>query len=445
MTEPTPGQWLRGGRGAAAAAVVLTIAVIASVVFAFHALGARVVLFSGIFGGVGCPGYSELSFQPPSPVRIESPTVAWATGGLRTTDAGAHWQDVSPPALRPDAPTNYSRKFAYPPGFADFYLDADHGWELRTFSSKSTCFDHAVVFTTSDAGLTWQESAPIPLNVGSGLDAAPQLDFIDLQHGWLWIATGPLAMSNPPSAHTDGSLYGTSDGGLHWRLVAANALSNLGIQAASDCGGPVGDIAFQSQTTAWLPISCQTGSQLEVLVSRDGGVTWNRERLPASVTHGSCPCDIQKFAFFDSNHAVITVFGQSKGLNPEFLILATSDAGVTWNALPSTPSTGYSITIAFLAASDWWDVVTAPGWGKGKLARDWLYKTTDGGDTWTLVQQDLPLGWPVEAMVFVDTSHGWAFQAEGAAGPPPFGQGTEVLTTADGGHTWRLVVAEVNP
>jgi hypothetical protein len=59
------------------------------------------------------------------------------------------------------------------------------------------------------------------------------------------------------------------------------------------------------------------------------------------------------------------------------------------------------------------------------------------------VQQNLPLGWPVEGLFFVDSSHGWAYHPQNAAGLPPFGPGVEVLTTGDGGQTWNSVVAEL--
>lgn len=33
-------------------------------------------------------------------------------------------------------------KTLLPPSFADFYLDANHPWEVRSFSSTTSCFDH---------------------------------------------------------------------------------------------------------------------------------------------------------------------------------------------------------------------------------------------------------------------------------------------------------------
>jgi len=48
------------------------------------------------------------------------------------------------------------------------------------------------------------------------------------------------------------------------------------------------------------------------------------------------------------------------------------------------------LTIDFIDANTGWDTVTPPGWSKLSGApKDWLYRTNDGGQTWTLVQADL--------------------------------------------------------
>ena len=444
------------GRAQVLVAVVLVIGLTAAGALAARSLGVRVVT---PFGASSCGGWGQTQFQFPSPLKVASPTIAWARGGFRTKDGGASWRDVSPPALRADVPSILARRTLYPPGFAEYYLDADHGWEVRTYSSTSSCFSHAAVFVTSDAGQTWQQSNPIRLDLSPGLAAvALNLDFVDPRHGWLWVVTGP-AYSVPQ--RVDGILYGTSDGGLDWRLPSAWAPAKLGIKPVSNCDGPLGDVAFESMTTGWIPIECQSGPQLEVLTSRDGGATWNLEQLPASVTADSCPCDILRFAFFDASHALLSVFASGglarsaacmNGVPPNgvaplkcggsTILLSTSDAGATWHQAPPTPNTGYKVALAFLDAKDWWDVETPPGWNVGQVANDSLYRTIDGGTTWDLVAEGLPLEWLLDDLYFVDPGHGWAFQAQRIPGPDQFG--VEVFTTADGGHTWKSVIAQVD-
>ena len=105
-------------------------------------------------------GYGPLN-GPSSPlVKMVSTTTGWALGGLQTTDGGAHWRDTSPSALRDDAPTNLATTL-YPPGYADFYLDAAHAWEVRSYASSTSCVDHISVFVTADGGRSWQQSEPI--------------------------------------------------------------------------------------------------------------------------------------------------------------------------------------------------------------------------------------------------------------------------------------------
>lgn len=423
------------------------VALVGTIVVASHALGIWSISFGDQpgTGDPGCPTYSPpFVYPPPTNVKVASPTVAWATGGLRTSDGGAHWRDLSPPELRADAPNLDARRNMYPPGFSDFYLDANDGWEVRTFSSPSACFDHAATFRTSDAGHTWQRSASIQLSLRSRNYAVTQLYFLDSQHGWLWVETGSAELSHFPGL-TDGVLFGTSDGGIHWKFLSAVAFSKLGDASTADCSGPSGPLGyfrFESLTTGWFPIWCPASSQLGVMVSQDGGVTWGLHGLPASLMNGSCPCPAGEFALFDASHAVLPVYAQeSRGIPPDELLLATSDAGTTWQALPALPNSGYLMSLAFLDATDWWAISPPPGWRKGQGGNDSLYKTTDGGITWTLVQPVLPFVGPVSEMYFLDTSHSWVLQPQGTQ---PFGAAIAVYTTADGGQAWKSVTAQVD-
>ena len=66
-------------------------------------------------------------------------------------------------------------------------------------------------------------------------------------------------------------------------------------------------------------------------------------------------------------------------------------------------------------ASDGWVV------GNGGV----LYRTTDGGKTWTL--SHLPVALNPQAVSFADARHGWVVMAHRA-----------LLATSDGGATWTV-------
>jgi photosystem II stability/assembly factor-like uncharacterized protein len=125
-------------------------------------------------------------------------------------------------------------------------------------------------------------------------------------------------------------------------------------------------------------------------------------------------------------------------------LLVTADAGLTWRPVRPPQNTGYSLLMDFVDVNTWWDVVTPSSWQKGQAVRDLLYRTTDGGQTWNLVAQDLPLGYPLQGLFFTDADHGMASQPQGATSGASLGQGVEVLTTSDGGRTWKSVIAQVS-
>jgi photosystem II stability/assembly factor-like uncharacterized protein len=126
-------------------------------------------------------------------------------------------------------------------------------------------------------------------------------------------------------------------------------------------------------------------------------------------------------------------------------LVVTSDGGRSWRALPPTPSTGYTLVMDFVDSSSWWAVLSEPGWNKGQPTHDWLYRSIDGGHSWALVQKNLPLGFPVIQLAFFDSEHALAVQSQNASSGPPIGPGVEVLTTSDGGISWKTVIAQVNP
>ena len=113
----------------------------------------------------------------------------------------------------------------------------------------------------------------------------------------------------------------------------------------------------------------------------------------------------------------------------ETSILHTADGGLTWyNVTPAVLTTsGFSAQAYFGSATLGW--VTVPS---ADFLTSTLYRTTDGGLTWT----SIPLPFNAGMMQFRDASNGVMLVALGA------GAGSEavaVYKTADGGATWTQV------
>src|SRR5690242_45984 len=381
-----------------AVAVLLAIAVIVTMTLT-HRLTVPLPLPVRPHSGAvaGCPtwGYVPGGPNEPSSLKMFSLTTGWAPGGLRTTDGGATWHDVTPKSLRSGEPFLPGQQTVYPPNYSDFFLDAGHGWLVRSYQTDAACTDHFTVFRTSDGGRTWRSS-----DINAGAASAPALSFLDAQHGWLMLTVPNPTSHTTPSpraravAQTHTAWYRTTDGGASWH---------------SSSTGPDCAVVFTSP-------------------GNNGGVSQfdNCATLPG---------DTGQIVFFDSSHGAAfagTTVGSS--------IYVTSDGGRTWQQT-STAQSGssfvpggfepYNVPVWFEDQHDFWVFVSQPGWAKGGTETDWLYHSSDGGNTWELVQQNTPVG-SVQSVSFVDPSHGFVLQTDT--------QGAiELLVTSDGGHTWTPV------
>ncbi len=132
-------------------------------------------------------------------MKLLAPGVGWAGRGGRlywTTDNGANWTDITPPAARGSGEH-----------IADiFFLDVHHGWVLFAEYGEPQCkFDLAY---TGDTGATWSVTH-VTVAVGN-LDPAGRITFADNQHGWMVLQIATAAFHS-------GLLLLTSDGGRTWQ------------------------------------------------------------------------------------------------------------------------------------------------------------------------------------------------------------------------------------
>jgi photosystem II stability/assembly factor-like uncharacterized protein len=113
-------------------------------------------------------------------------------------------------------------------------------------------------------------------------------------------------------------------------------------------------------------------------------------------------------------------------------ILATTDAGASWTVQDRGDLN--------LVSADF--ISSTTGWAVGEHT---LLFTDDGGSTWTRLPEPCPA---LQSVHFVSPATGFAIAGgSGAQGTPTTAPGTGgvVLTTTDGGRSWRQVGAPVNP
>jgi len=429
---------LRQPQAMALVAVLLAVAIVATLLFVAHqrqAVPAQPDLHRSTPYTIPSPppvasGCSSLPRQwassPAHPAKMLSTTTGWAYGPMRTTDGGAHWFDVSPPSISSRTVKN-----------DEFFLDATHAWVAETAGSSKACVDHAVTFKTADGGVTWQQAAPIPVRFAVSTDViwtgvanhASWFFFVDAQNGWLLLGSGPARFA--PSDGVDpswngagwrvGDLYRTTDGGLHWTLAAANPGSSAGcIPAPLNGRLHESAMSFSSRTTGWMVATCGSANPLQLLVTHDGGITWGKSATPLAPNEAPL--------FFDQNHGLIFADGG---------LLVTSDGGASWTVRTVTRAFG---PIDFINPSQGWAIGTGdtsiqcspnnlvPCSGNFRF-----YHTDDGGKTWvqgntTSLEVPATKWWPPSYLHFVDSRNG--FLDPGDVG---------FFRTTDGGHIWTAV------
>jgi photosystem II stability/assembly factor-like uncharacterized protein len=336
-------------------------------------------------------------------------TIGWYTNTeghlMRTTDAGVHWTDVTPAS------------FPQSINVGEFFLDGSHAWLAGTPGGIDATLS-IMVFLTTDGGHSWKQGPPvgIPGPTPTLLYVPPSLFFIDSTHGWLFV-----------SGTADGAasefLYGTSDGGLNWRLTADSRSQPLFRDWAA--------VAFASLSTGWLTTGCGCSSFANgspALVTRDGGATWKPQALPAPV-NGSCPCLAAPPVFFDPMYGMLLLYNSVSSQT----LLMTSDGGETWRArlLPAK----VQLVVNFIDANHGWTIAGADAL-LGSAVYVPLYHTDDGGRTWDLVPTNLRLetkDGQVRDLYFVNDRDGFAARFANSLQP------SQILKTADGGHTWTVI------
>ncbi len=251
--------------------------------------------------------------------------------------------------------------------YAVFFADAKDGWAAGESSEGwPNRFAHAVLFHTEDGGEHWLVQLTLENFQSFHLSSFSSLSFLNSEHGWV----GGFVESIGDQYGPYGIVFGTEDGGKHWRFLSRvkeemgiNAMEFLspdrgwaaargGILQTKDGGHHwtrsyrqrgklypyLFGLDFNSAASGWVVGSDDFTDSGFALRTTDGGETWLRVQLP------NVPHDSPDKALFVYSAAFLSPSRGWLGGN-EGLILATNDGGKSW----SIEDTGTSQTTISLA------------------------------------------------------------------------------------------------
>jgi photosystem II stability/assembly factor-like uncharacterized protein len=414
-----------------------------------------------------------------SVVHFTNASDGWAGSGasdntagalVHTADGGLHWQvQLNGPSVSALSFGDSQNGWAITGSAVYHTTDAGADWVQQTSAPYSTWVfsltpqsafvgagaqDVSVGSTglslTSDGGTTWQSSTSA---AGDYYGALSALQFVNAQDGW---AVG-----------SGGEILATTNGGASWTAQSSNTTENLNGLHFTDAanGWAVGDqgtiVATTDGGTSWTAQSSGTSYQLTgvafsdaangwatgqsftedgnyssglILHTSDGGQDWTTQyaSLYDSATD-TVGIAFSAVAFADAQHG--WAVGETAGSDSSYtttVIMHTSDGGASWTKQldyePPLLSNSGSATLSSVACTDAEHAV-AVGYDENNTE---LWRTTDGGQTWTRVGKKLlaQLGQPqLSDVVFANATHGWAVGSQ-------FGVGSYIIHTTDDGATW---------
>ena len=248
--------------------------------------------------------------------------------------------------------------------------------------------------------------------------------------------TAVAGIANQPLVYymgaTGGGVWKTDDAGTTWNNVS-DGFFRTGSVGAVSVAPSNANIVYVGMGEACLRGNLSSGDG--VYKSTDAGKTWAHVGLPDS-------SQIGRISIHPTNPdvAYVAAVGHPYGPNAERGVFRTKDGGKSWQKVlfvndktgaadivmdPSNAQILYATTWQILRTP--WNITsTGPGGG--------LYKTTDGGDTWSRLTTGLPavnLGKIGVTVSPVNPQRVWAtVEADDRGG---------VYRSDDGGRTWLLL------
>jgi photosystem II stability/assembly factor-like uncharacterized protein len=275
----------------------------------------------------------------------------------RTIDGGHTWKIVTPDQQFSNQDVDWTTLY-----LEAFFLDQSEAWVIYSGRNRP-------VWRTVDGGEHWVPSK----QVFAG--ERQTIDFVNKSVGWLMVTNGPTTQGQ---VATD--LHQTEDGGETWEQRVSYLDRN------NQMNDPTAMI-FADSTYGWVTQSHFNGIESSLLVTRNGGITWEDLKIPAPT---------QQPHLFDPDQKACWRFGLFSPMlfSDQVGALVLSCDGIYGGVDPTT-------------------------------LPDYLYKTTDGGKSWVTSKS------PGRYLIYTSPQSIWAKATQR--------DGIQIYHSNDGGKTWSAI------
>lgn len=310
------------------------------------------------------------------------------------------------------------------------YASDGQGWYATTSSGTRP---YARVHFTTDWGVVWSISSPLPLPVRRS-DRLQLLFSPNTNVGWLDVTAGGMNSSQTLE------LWRTTDGGAHWSFLSGANPTNILLSFENSRAG-WGEWSHAGSPTAaeFVYPGGSRQSQLPALFrTTDAGRTWQPEYVfvPRKLVADDGLAAITGMTWFGQKGFMEVSFASDGLPYLKWGLYATTDGGVRWSLhLVNGVRNNYGnqrvqVTFDTCSPQNLWEVVTRfdvpPGQAYvAKSSR--LYHAGAITSRWTLVART-PV--PFSTVQFATPQLGFALGINGA-----------LYDTANGGHSWRKIDA----
>ena len=327
---------------------------------------------------------------------MQDPSNGWAIGNpyvLRTMDGGATWYNVTPLGVA-------SVRNA-------FFRSPSQGWVLAISSDTGS----PILLRTATGGSTWTVHNNLPFNGG-------YLQFLDDLNGFV-LSGEPSGMQRHAV-----NLYQTSDGGATWTLKYAVDPSQP--NNTLPFSGHKSGMAFRDTLRGWVGGDIPTSGFVYLYRTDDGGVTWSPQPLALPAGYESASMTTTAPTFFSANEAVLPVrMGLGAG-QLDLYLYTTQDGGNTWNRSAAFARNGRLTDFASIRDAFSWDEA------------GFLHVTHDSGTSWSQVTPNVNFGDSIRDLDFVSMTTGWMLDTD-------LNGNLALYRTSDGGSTWTLLFGNAAP